>query len=298
MKKLYIHIGLPKTATSSIQNFLFKQNDTFLNKHGYHYMNTGVGIGLKCHHYLIWALGLHQGPAFVPKDIQKNKDAILQELAAENTQHSDKHLIISSELLTFLDDFKKLAPILEIFKNRDIKFIVNLRRQDTFLESLYQQIVKDGLDETFKTWFSKTRNAADYNQLIRNILQITEKENIAIGTFNNSHKREFNPIKAFLPLIDIYDETITIENIYTNKRLPTTCIKIIQLSNSLNLKINHRLVNFFLKHKNIMRLLDNNGKYLDNEQRAAIREEYKASNKALTEQIEMPLDVKNEILSW
>ncbi len=296
MKKLYIHIGLPKTATSSIQNFLFK-NDHFLNKHGYHYANTGLNIGSQCHHDLIWTLGLHQGPDYVQKDIQKHKSKVLQELAAEHTQHSDKHLIISSELLTFLDEFKRLAPMLAIFKNRDIKFIVNLRRQDTFLESLYQQVVKNGISDTFETWYPKARNIADYNLLFKNILQVTEKENIVIGIFN-SRKKGFNPAREFLSLIDLCDKTIDVENCSKNKRLPASCIKIIRFSNSLNLKINYKLVDFFSKYKDRLPLLSNNKGYLDDDQRTAIMREFNASNKALTDRIELPHDVKQEILSW
>ncbi len=296
MKKLYVHIGLPKTATSSIQNFLFN-NDHFLNKNGYHYVKTGLNTDLQCHHDLIWTLGLHQGPDYVQRDIQDNKDMVLQELAAEHKQHSDKHLIISSELLTFLGDFKRLAPILAIFNDRDIKFVVNLRRQDTFLESLYQQVVKDGISDTFETWYPKARNIADYNLLINNVLQVTEKENIIIDIFN-SRKKGFNPTREFLSSIDLHDKTIGVENCSKNERLPASCIKIIRFSNSLNLKINYKLIDFFSKYKDRIPLLSNNGGYLNDDQSATILREFNISNKALTDQIKLQHDVEQEILSW
>ena len=85
MKKLYIHIGLPKTATSSIQNFLF-ENRQLLNQHGYHYVNTGLNKDLQCHHDLIWKLGLHHSPDYVQKNIQKYKKKTFLELAAEHQQ--------------------------------------------------------------------------------------------------------------------------------------------------------------------------------------------------------------------
>ncbi len=296
MKKLYIHIGLPKTATSSIQSFLFK-NSHLLSKHGYHYVSTGLNNELQCHHDLIWKTGLHCGPDYVQKDIQKYRNTTFQELTAEHQQCSDKHLIISSELLTFLDEFNKLTPILSIFKKRDIKFIVNLRRQDTFLESLYQQVVKDGVGDTFQKWYPKARKIADYNHLIKNLLQITEKENITIGIFDSS-KKDFNPIKDFLSSIGLHNTTIPIENCYSNKSMPSSCIKIIRLSNYLNLKINYQLVNFFSKHINKLRFLDSRKGYLNDKQRKIIMREYSTSNKALTELIELPHTVKQNILSW
>lgn len=296
MQKLYIHIGLPKTATSSIQNFLFS-NTSFLNKHGYQYMNTGLNTDLQCHHDLIWSLGLHQGPSYVPDEIQKNKDRILKQLADENKQHSDKHLIISSELLTFLDDFKKLEPILTIFEDRDIRFIVNLRRQDTFLESLYQQVVKDGVGDTFQTWYSKAKSIADYNRLINSLLQITHQQNITIGIFNSAIP-EFNPTKDFLSAINLHDPTIMVKNNLLNERLPANYTKIIRFSNRFNLNINYALLQFFSKYKDRFQLFNKQKGYLNHQQRAAIKHEYSASNKALTEQIALPNHIKQEILSW
>jgi len=260
-------------------------------------MNTGLNTDLQCHHDLIWSMGLHQGPSYVPDEIQKNKDRILKQLVDENKQHDDKHLIISSELLTFLDDFKRLEPVLAIFKDRDIRFIVNLRRQDTFLESLYQQVVKDGVGETFQTWHSKSRAVADYNRLIKNLLQITRPQNITIGVFNNTAP-EFNPAKEFLSAIHLHDPTIIVQNNFLNERIPAYYTKIISVSNRFNLNVNYALLKFLLKYQNRFPLLNKQKGYLNNTQRAAIKHEYSASNKALTKQIALPDHVKREILSW
>ncbi|MCP5242750.1 hypothetical protein [Nitrosomonas sp.] len=296
MKKLFIHIGLPKTATSYIQHFLFNNGD-FLNKNGYHYVSTGLNNDLHCHHDLVWKLGLHSGPGYVCKDIRKHSNKTLAGLATEHAQHSDKHLIISSELLTFLDDFKELEPLLSIFKNRAIRFIVNLRRQDSFLESLYLQVVKDGVGDTFQTWYHKARKIADYNLLINNILQVTQKDSLRIGIFG-SGKKERNPAEDFLSSIGLDDKTFIVENRFQNVRLAAACIKIIRISNSLNLKINYKLVDFFTRHKERFYFLNNHTAYLSVKQRKAIRNAYRASNQALTDRIELPLHVKQEILSW
>ncbi len=266
--------------------------------HGYHYVNTGLNTDLECHHDLIWKLGLHHGLESNQKNISIHTDRILQKLNAEHKQHNDKHLIISSELLAFLDDFRKLKPILAVFDNRDIKFIACLRRQDTFLESLYQQVVKDGISDTFQTWYPKAKKISNYNLLIANLLQITKKENIVINTFN-SKKNGFNPTAEFLVSAGLlHTETNLIQNDFHNKRLPSACINIIRLSNYLNLKINHKLVRLFSKCRGAFPRLKNRGKYLSNSQRTIIRREHNASNKALTEQLKLPPHIEKEILSW
>jgi hypothetical protein len=296
MKKLFIHIGLPKTATSSIQHFLFNNGD-FLHKNGYHYLNTGLNSDLHCHHDLVWKLGLHAGPDYVCKDIQRHKNETLAELATEHAQHTDKHLIISSELLTFLDDFSALKPFLSIFGNRTIRFIVNLRRQDSFLESLYLQVVKDGISDTFQTWYPKAKHIADYNLLISKILQITEQASLKVGIFGNE-KKESNPVEDFLSSVGLDDKTFTVENHFQNVRLAAVCIKTIRISNSLNLNINYKLVDFFTRHKARFCFLNNHTTCLSVKQKRAIRDVYRASNKVLTDRIELPPHIRQEILSW
>ncbi len=286
MKKLFIHIGLPKTATSSVQNFLFN-NHKFLDEHGFCYIKTGLSESLKCHHDIIWKLGLHVGPSYVEKDIQKYKDEILNSLIDENKKYHDKDLIFSSELLTFLDDYEKLNPILEIFSNREIKFIVNIRRQDRFLESLYQQIVKDGTSLSFNEWLEQSREVANYNKLINRVLKITSKENIIIDLFDTNSQKLF-PVEKFLILLGFDEEFILkmeIDNSIENESLSREQIEIIRKSNKLDYNARYKLLEKFLsdnKSNSIMK-----ASYLNNKEIKNIISSFRKSNNALIELMDL-----------
>ncbi len=277
LKKVFIHIGLPKTATSSIQSFLYNGND-FLHDHGYHYIQTGLNQKLKCHHDLIWKLGLHDGLSYVQKDIQKYKDEILRDLAIEEKKYEDKDLIISSELLTFIDDFKRLAPLLEIFRDREIKFIVNLRRQDRFLESLYQQVIKDGIALTFDEWFLRSRGIANYNVLITKLLQITSKENVIIDLFD-SRLDNLHPTENFLISLGFEKEfihNIAIQNIKENESLSSEQIEAIRVSNQIDPNARFELWKRFVEDNSTASV--EKVEYLDDEQRKRILDSFLESN--------------------
>lgn len=274
MRKLFIHIGLPKTATSLVQKFLY-ENEKLLTQQNLRYVHTGLHKDLKCHHELIWKLGLHQGPSYVDKNIDQEKSKVLDQLANENRKYKERDLIISSELLTFVDSYDKLLPIMDLFADREIYFLVSLRKQDEFLESLYQQIVKDGSPETFNGWFAHAKHIANYENLIDKLLALVSKEHIKVNLFN-SKKRDFHPIKDFLRALGFSSlelEQLHIENKFENESLSNEAIEMIRLSNQLGLDINYFLV------EKLKQLSHTKARYLNEEQRAEIARYFNETNK-------------------
>ncbi len=295
MNKVYIHIGLPKTATSSIQSFLY-DNAPFLDQHGYHYIQTGLNHSLKCHHDMIWKLGLHKGPSYVEKDIEKYKDEIIENLSAEVANTEGKDLILSSELLTFVHDFKRLRPLLDIFKNKKIKFILNLRRQDKFLESLYQQVVKDGISLEFGEWLHRSRGIGDYDMLIKRLLQITSKKDIIVDIFD-TRIPDLHPIESFLLSLGFdrnYIKNFNIANVKENESLSREQISKLQASNILNPNLRYELMKEFTEKNNNTAI--EKAKYLNKEERQKVIRSFRNSNKKLINMLDMPLSQSKYLL--
>jgi len=296
LNRVFIHIGLPKTATSSIQSFLY-DNSAFLDQHGYHYLQTGLNHNLKCHHDMVWKLGLHKGPSYVEEDIEKYRQEILDSLMAEVANNQEKDLILSSELLTFIGDFKQLNPILDIFKDKEIKYILNLRRQDRFLESLYQQVVKDGVGQSFEEWFHKSRGVANYNVLVTRLLQITTKENVIINMFD-SRIPNLHPTENFLLSLGFdkeYLRRFNIENIRENESLSREQIDKLQASNMLNPNLRFALMQEFAE-ENSQSSVDK-AQYLNDEWRKRIIDSFQISNLKLIETMELSPEVAKYLLT-
>lgn len=292
-KKVYIHIGLPKTATSSIQAFLFSNND-WLHEQGYHYLQSGLSPTLKCHHEMIWKLGLHPGLSYVEKDVTRHRARLLKELD-EEVRSEPYNTIISSELLTFVRDFNQLKPLLEMFERKEIFYILYLRRQDYFLESLYQQIIKDGATLPFDEWFKNSKNIGNFNHLINRLSKISPLENVLIDSYD-PEQEGFNPVKNFLSMIGINEAAINekkIANIRTNESLSKEQVERLRLS---NLQDVHRRFKLLKEFEN-----DNRNtkvkkiKIFDNDQRVSILNMYRQSNRRLIERMSLPPRISKQL---
>ncbi|MFP4486903.1 MAG: hypothetical protein ACLFOC_08055 [Campylobacterales bacterium] len=116
---LYIHIGSPKTASTSIQQCL-AQNSKQLKKLGYHY-ECEVGIN-----HMV--------------DILENSfEEVVKDSIEKAQECGCDRVIISSELLIF-QDCKKLQIFYDSIKQKaDIKTIFYIRRQDEYIEAGWKQ---------------------------------------------------------------------------------------------------------------------------------------------------------------
>ena len=134
MKRIFLHIGQPKTATTTIQNFL-AINRHELIKNGWLYPNAGRQYD--AHHLLgnfFRAEPLHWiGPA----DPQAVMAALLQEIDETGCDN----IILSTESLYFAEHPAQFADYLQDF---DVRVVVFLRRQDEWIESAYQDNLKNG----------------------------------------------------------------------------------------------------------------------------------------------------------
>jgi hypothetical protein len=145
MARVYLHIGAPKTATSTLQHVL-ANNVQRLLKSGVLYPRT-VGHG-NAHHTLVCDLvEKHRGqtmPDIWYGDIPRGETWSL--LQAEMTRHGAAvhSVILSSEL--FFGQVHELDPILKDvaahLRGHDVRVIVYLRRQDQLYSSFYNQDVK------------------------------------------------------------------------------------------------------------------------------------------------------------
>lgn len=141
VKKLYIHIGYPKTATSALQQGLY-QNYTALPAHDFCYPLSGImGVGK----HSIAEVIQTQRP------VSKNNPAV-QKLLREMHSTPAKNIILSSErFASYAAD--AIADVKHVFKDFDIYIVVYLRRQDVFLQSWWSQTAKTGRQRnSFEHW--------------------------------------------------------------------------------------------------------------------------------------------------
>ena len=146
-RKLYIHAGAGKTATTTIQTFLH-QNAPELRARGCLYPQAGRQFSA---HHPIAAL-------FLPEPIEwtggltdaETIAALINEIEASPCDT----VILSSEVFFYAT---RLSELKGCFERYDTRMVVYLRRQDEWLESVYRQDLKVGETEEAVEEFLKRR---------------------------------------------------------------------------------------------------------------------------------------------
>lgn len=166
MSKVILHVGTHKTGTTTIQD-TFALNRDFLYEKGLAFPQIGKANG---QHGLVadWI----RLPKFYQLDTS-SKDAWIG-LAREHAR-SDRTVLISTEELSRGNpesrvDMKKLRDLLSGFD--EVKVVCCLRNQVSFLQSIYLQVVKSGVNIHWGNFFEGAAGSRmatglflDYNDL-------------------------------------------------------------------------------------------------------------------------------------
>ncbi|MCI5044950.1 MAG: hypothetical protein MRY72_09655, partial [Aquisalinus sp.] len=178
-KTLYLHVGTPKTGTSTIQWFLHSNREV-LARYGILY--PVLSDKTPGHHYIANNYRITPLAWVEPIPRRKVLDKIAQGMDSIPGLHS---LCLSSE--AFWGCRKRLRKLRDDFADYDIKVIVLLRRQDDFMNAIYRQDVKaskkvSNVEEFMQTSLRRLRYL-DRLALLENIFG---RENLIVIPFEPS----------------------------------------------------------------------------------------------------------------
>ncbi len=222
MKQLFLHIGLYKTGSTTLQAF-FQKNRNTLRNYGYLYPLTGSSSRFHGHHNLAWLLRK-----------TKNADPTLgtwQELHKEiETANLDK-IVISSENFDS-NNSKYINSLKSELKSYEVKIIVYVRRQDLRLESLYNQEIKQGLysGDVF-SFLSQKREGSDYYKRLEPWKQIFGIDNLIVRPLEKTQIP--NICHDLLKIIGITDFNNFSEIKNQNIKLGRKVLEVLKLVNKI-----------------------------------------------------------------
>ena len=216
MKTLYLHIGTPKTATSSIQKFL-AQNREVLESSGYVFPKS-------LHRYL--NVNSRRNGHFLVRKVEKSeggRDHALEKLYLQegydlivNEFQTYDNVILSDESIWYASSY----PCKDLFadlknqadkNNYQVKIIVYLRRQDTFFLSRWNQAVKQNTgrasvwtcEEYIKKTLKKDGKILNYAQKLDQIADIFGTENLIVRRFEATSWVDGSIIHDFMQAIGL-----------------------------------------------------------------------------------------------
>ena len=201
---LYLHIGMPKTGTSTIQFILTKNEKLLYDRDVVYPKNTRYGKDdyPNAHHNL--GDSLISGKLEIWEILE---DELLKEIYG-------KKIIISSEVFSNLHDLNKIEWLKNYFYKvglDNVKIIVYLRRQDDFLQSIYQTMVYNNLiTETFSEYYNIAINdnlvhkTLDYYFIVNNLwAKCFGKKNIIVRPYEKSQLHNQSLILDFFKCLDV-----------------------------------------------------------------------------------------------
>lgn len=184
MKKAYIHIGLEKTGTTSLQIFM-QHNKEALAQNNLVYLGGDHkpyvhGIG----HFPIVASFYEKCPNIVPVHKHRPPSEVLSALS-QDVDLTEEDIILSCEHFSSrLLGREKIRAFRDALRDRSTKIVCYLRPQDEQAVSLYSTLVKGGATDPFTTKDVTPENRYfNYREILEDWGDVFGKDNIIIREY-------------------------------------------------------------------------------------------------------------------
>ena len=149
MKHVYLHIGLEKTGTTSLQVFL-RTNESVLRASGFSYLGDNTRLySDDLGHFPIAASFFSKCPEFIRPAKFRPAPEVLGELRRD-VEQCPWHVILSCEHFSSrLRDASALQAIRDALPNRHVTVVCYLRRQDDLASAAYSTAIISGRRQPF-----------------------------------------------------------------------------------------------------------------------------------------------------
>jgi len=222
-KQVYIHIGIHKTGTTSLQNMLL-ENRAYFSELGLYYPAFCFVLG--GHHNLAWEL---------QEDVRWEAEyGNIAGLLDEIEQGKQTKYLVSSEDICRSTE-KQVETLYLYFKKYKPKVIVYIRNQFDYIVSSWSSAVKTGSSqrsfiEHYDFCINNRLDRIDYNVFLNLWAKIFGKENIIVKIFRKNLGFELQ--KEFLNIIDIplHFSTLNVNN-KLNRSLPLQQLNVLRTTN-------------------------------------------------------------------
>lgn len=224
---IFLHIGMPKTGTSSIQAYLHENREA-LRRQG---LVVPLAPGRKNHSKITLYAHAYKSRVTIRRahdlvglsKVKQFRDTFRAELKEEASRWSrDEAVVFTGEHMSLLhepEEFERLKELLSVMGKRPVRIVVYLRRQDLFYLSGYSQRIKNG---STQPWSELGENfdpsIYDYAALLEGWKTAFGKESIVVRVFERPQMIGGDLIKDFMSVIGLKDAPLS-ETVRKNESL-------------------------------------------------------------------------------
>ena len=279
-RTIFIHIGLEKTGTTSIQDFLFNNTEKLKNKSIFYPTILGENQISLCIYSAQRKNVGNLAPEKQEIKIKENLPQTIQSIIKRFDKSNCENLVFSNEHLSSrLKNTNDIENLKRLFDhcNYPVKIVVYVRNQVDLLESLYFEGIKAGGKENLDDWANKfSYFELDYMKLLSEWESVFGKESIIVRLFDRRILKNGDAIDDFLDVLSVErNENFSISS-QQNISLGYKSIEFMRRYN-LNVKEPERMT---YKLNNLLNDYNNNKQKtsLSYDTRVSIFDKYKKSN--------------------
>lgn len=213
-KKLILHIGCPKTGTTSIQGYCVTNQDQLAaNGILYPYFeHKWPGIALRRNGHGLYTIAMRKGGYNVDYSNPEIEGAYIKDLAAA-VEPADTVLLSDETLWQMLCRRKRSLPALKETLDElgftEYNVIVYLRRQDLYAESLWNQNVKGkaAYQKSFEefAYGSYCKYALDYKRGLTRLEETFGKQSLTVRIYDRAQLKDGDSAADLMDAVGIED---------------------------------------------------------------------------------------------
>lgn len=243
---VYFHIGTHKTGTSSIQTYLTRHSQYLADKWQLQYIRQPFNS---------YKFSLEDEPD------EAHIERLQDYYQAQITNHDLTYIISAEDFSGSLERgysnfHTMIISIKRMLPNVDLKFIIYIRPQYSFIESAYAQLVQIGARYSFSEYLNKLPEGAFcWKQHLDTIASVFGRESIIVRVFDPETFLDGNLIKDFFsainPNIPINELS---KSLYKNVSMPNEALiffqkHVPQLTATERKKLRRQLQNLYTNEK-------------------------------------------------
>lgn len=206
MKTAILHVGLPKTGTTSIQSALFAARENLLSQCGIFYPSVSENLNAVLCMSFFEDPRMHIEAALQGLDTLESarewSDRLLRELESDLRSTEWQMAVLSAEGLSNFsaEDHERLAAWLRTFVD-DIRVMFWTRNPVTYASSVSQQLVKGGM--TFDDILASDSALPFFEGRCNNLIHVYGRSNVEIHVFEEAMQSVGGIVGGFCRAIGI-----------------------------------------------------------------------------------------------